>query len=102
VIYLLINQYVVHIKIKMTISAHGSLDEFCIIHIKLLENVTNILRLAYKCPIFDFLNLKSKKEREFTHHRHLKPIGHNLAKLITKRFISKTKDNIINIYLAYK
>jgi hypothetical protein len=46
--------------------------------------------------------LKTKKVFEFSHHRHLKPIGHDLAKLITKGFISKTKNDIINIYLEHK
>jgi hypothetical protein len=39
---------------------------------------------------------------EFSHNRHLKPIGHDLAKLFTKRGISRAKNDIINIYLAYK
>jgi hypothetical protein len=61
-----------------------------------------ILRLANEGPIFDLLDLKYKKESENPHHGHFKPIGHDFAKLITKRFVSGTKDNIINIYLAKK
>jgi hypothetical protein len=57
----LINRCVTHIKIKMTISGHGSLDELCIIHTKLIEYVTSILRLVNEGPIFDLLDLKSKK-----------------------------------------
>jgi hypothetical protein len=45
----------------MTISGHGSLDERCIIHTKLIEYVTSILRLVNEGPIFDLLDLKSKK-----------------------------------------
>jgi hypothetical protein len=48
------------------------------------------------------LDLKSKKECENSHHGYFKPIGHDFAKLITKGFASRTKDNIINVYLAYK
>jgi hypothetical protein len=101
-IYLLINQCATHIKIKMTISAHGSLDGLYLIHTKLLEYVTCILHLAYECPNFDLLDLKYKKECEFIHRGHFKPIGHDFAKLIKKGFVSRTKYNIINIYLAYK
>jgi hypothetical protein len=101
-IYLLINLCVTYINIKMIISAHGSLDGLCIIHIKLLEYVTSILRLANKGSIFNLLDLKSKKECENHHHGHFKPIDHDFAKLITKRFVNRTKDNGINIYLTYK
>jgi hypothetical protein len=34
--------------------------------------------------------------------RYFKPIGHDFAKLITQEFVSRTKDNIINVYLSYK
>jgi hypothetical protein len=102
VIYLLTNRCAAHIKIKMIISAHGSLDGLCIIHTKLLEYVKSILRLANEGPIFDLLDLKSKKECENPHHEHFKPIGHDFAKCITKGFVSRTKNNIINLYLAYK
>jgi hypothetical protein len=102
VIYLLINQCAAQIKIKMTISAHGSLDGLCIIHAKPLEYVTCVLGLANERPLFGLLDLKPKKEGENSHHGHFKPIGHDIAKLITKGFISRTKDNIINVYLAYK
>jgi hypothetical protein len=86
----------------MIISAHESLDGFCIVHAKLLENIMSILGLANQSTIFNLLNLKAKKEYEFTHHRHFKPFYHDLAKLITKGFISRPKDNIININLTYK
>jgi hypothetical protein len=58
-----------------------------------------ILDLAKKGPIFKLLDLKSKKE-QLSHHRDLKPIGHDLAKLITKRLISRTKYYVINVNLA--
>jgi hypothetical protein len=101
-IYLLINRCVTQIKIKMTISAHGSLDGLCLIHVKLLEYVTCVLGLANESPLFGLLDLKSKKECENSHHGHIKPIGNDFAKLITKGFVSRIKDNIINVYLAYK
>jgi hypothetical protein len=101
-IYLLINRCAAQIKIKMTISAHGSLDGFCLVHVKLLEYVTCVLCLTNKGPISGLLDLKSKKECENSHHGHFKPISHDFAKYITKGFVSRIKDNIINVYLDYK
>jgi hypothetical protein len=86
----------------MTISAHGSLDGLCLFHVKLLEYVMCIQYLANESSLFDLLDSKSKKECENPHHGHFKPIHHDFAKLITKRFVSITKYNIININLAYK
>jgi hypothetical protein len=62
----------------------------------------SVLDLAYECAIFQLLDLKTKKEVELSHHKHLKPIDHDLVKLITKELISRNKDNVTNINLAYK
>jgi hypothetical protein len=75
----------------MTISAHWSLDGLCIIHTKLLEYVMSILCLANEDLIFYLLDLKSKKECEFPHHGHLKPISHDFAKLIKKDLLVEPK-----------
>jgi hypothetical protein len=61
-----------------------------------------VLYLANEGPLLGLLDLKSKKECENPHHKHFKPIGHDFAKLIKKEVVSRTKDNIINVYLAYK
>jgi hypothetical protein len=86
----------------MSICDYGSFDGFCLVHAKLLENIMCIIGLANKGLIFEFLDLKSKKELQLSHHRHLKPIDHDLTKLITKRLISITKNYVININLVYK
>jgi hypothetical protein len=86
----------------MTISAHGRLDCLCFVHIKKFKYVTNIFRLANESSLFGLLDLKSKKECENPHHEHLKLIRHYFPKLITKRFVSRTKYSIINIDLTYK
>jgi hypothetical protein len=86
----------------MSISAHGSLYGLCIIHARLLEYVTCVLCLTSESPFFDLLDLKSKKECENSHHGHFKSISHDFVKLIIKGFVSRNKDNIINIYQAYK
>jgi hypothetical protein len=62
----------------------------------------SVLCLAYERVIFQLFDLKTKKVFEFSHHTHLKPIDHDLGKLITKGFISRTKNDIINIYLVHK
>jgi hypothetical protein len=59
-----------------------------------------VLCLANESPFLDLLDLKFKKECENPHHEHFKPIGHDLTKLITKGYVSRNKDNIINVYLT--
>jgi hypothetical protein len=51
----------------------------------------SVLGLANKCVIFQLFDLKTKKVFKCSHHRHLKPIDHDLAKLITKGFIVEPK-----------
>jgi hypothetical protein len=46
--------------------------------------------------------LKTKEELQFTHHRHLKSLGHDPTKLLTKIMVSSTKYYVIDIYLAHK
>jgi hypothetical protein len=81
----------------MLISVHESLDGLCIVHTKLLEYITCVLCLTNESLFFGLLDLKSKKECENFHHGYFKSTGHDFAKLITKGFVSRTKDNIINI-----
>jgi hypothetical protein len=61
-IYLLINRCATHIKIKMTVGTHESLDGGCLIHVKLLEDIMSVLSLANEGSIFKLLDLKSKKK----------------------------------------
>jgi hypothetical protein len=70
---------------------HVTLDRLCILHTKLLEYVTSILRLVNEGSIFNLLDLKSKKECEYTYHEHFKPIGHDFAKLIKKDLLVELK-----------
>jgi hypothetical protein len=48
------------------------------------------------------LDLKSEEELQFTHHGHLKSLGHDPNKFLTKSVISTTKYYVIYIYLAHK
>jgi hypothetical protein len=61
-----------------------------------------VLRLANKSLFLQLLDLKTEEELQFTHHRHLKSLGHDLAKLLTKIMVSTTKYYVIDLYLAYK
>jgi hypothetical protein len=61
-----------------------------------------VLRLANKSPFLQLLDLKIEKKLQFTHHRHLKSLGHDPTKLLTKIMVSTTKYYVIDIYLAHK
>jgi hypothetical protein len=76
----------------MPISAHVSLNRFCIVYAKLLEYTTCVLCLTNESPLFGLLDLKSKKECENSDHGHFKSIAHDFAiiKLFSIRKIPKT------------
>ena len=86
----------------MPICWHWSLDGLGIFHVKLLEHVFNVLYLTDEGAFLELLDLKSKKELQLSHHRHLKTFGHDPIKLFTPLLISRTNYNIIEIYLAHK
>ena len=86
----------------MSIGWHGSFDRLGIHHVKLLEQIMGVLRLANKSSILHLLDLKSEKELQFTHHGHLKSLDHDHTKFLTKNVISTTKYYVIDIYLAHK
>jgi hypothetical protein len=86
----------------MSIGWHESIDRLCIHHVKLLEHIMGVLRLANKSLILQLLDLKSEEELQLTHHGHLKSLCHDPTKLFTKNMVSTTKYYVIDIYLAYK
>jgi hypothetical protein len=51
----------------------------------------SVFGLTYECTILQLLDLKIKKVLEFFHHRHLKSIGHTLAKLFIKEVFEEPK-----------
>jgi hypothetical protein len=61
-----------------------------------------VLLLANKSPFLQLLYLKTEEELQFTHHRHLKSLGHDPTKLLTKIRVSTIKYYVINIYLTHK
>jgi hypothetical protein len=84
------------------ICSHGSLDGFGILHSKLLKYVLNVLSLADEGALLELLDLKSKAILQLPHHRHFEFLYHDPTKLFTRGLISRTKNDIININLAYK
>ena len=62
----------------------------------------SVLRLGDESAILELLVLKSPKELKPSHHGHLKFLNHDLAKLFTRRLVSRPKDDTININLANK
>jgi hypothetical protein len=58
--------------------------------------------LTQESPFLQLLDLKTKEELQFTHHGHLKPLGHDPTKFFTKLIISRPKDDIININLTHE
>jgi hypothetical protein len=102
VIYLGIHGFPFIIEIKISISWHGSFDWLGVHHVKLLEHIMGVLFLTSKSSILHLLDLKSKEELQFTHHGHLKSIGHDPTKILTKSMISTTKYYVIDIYLSHK
>jgi hypothetical protein len=69
----------------MSIGWHECLDGLGFVHVKLLQHVIGVLGLTYEHAILELLDLKSKKELQLSHHRHLKPIHHDPTKLLTKK-----------------
>ena len=50
-------------------------DRLGIHHVKLLDHIMGVLRLANESFILHLLDLKSKEELQFTHHGHLKSLN---------------------------
>jgi hypothetical protein len=61
-----------------------------------------VLGLINEGAFFELLDLKSKEKLQLSHHGHLEPLGHDPTKIFTPFLISRTKYNIIDIYLAHK
>jgi hypothetical protein len=54
-----------------------------------------VLCLANKSPFLQLIDLKIEEELQFTPHRHLKSLGHDPTKLLTKIMVSTTKYYVI-------
>jgi hypothetical protein len=67
----------------MSISSHGCLDGFVVLHSKLLKYVLNVLCLADEGAFLELLDLKSKEIPQLSYHRHLEFLNHDPTKLFT-------------------
>src|SRR4051794_20655840 len=81
---------------------YWSLHRLGIIQPETFEHVLNIFCLVNKSPSSQLLDLKSEEELQLAHHRHGKLLGHKILKLNIASIVSRPKNNIISIYLAYK
>jgi hypothetical protein len=86
----------------MSVSSHRCLRGLCILHPKPLEKILSVLRLRDEGSLLELLHLKSKEVVQLAHHRHLELLHHYPAKLLIRLLISRTKYNVIDIYLANK
>jgi hypothetical protein len=55
--------------------------------------------LMYKVSLLRLLDLKTEKELQFSHHRHLEFFAHILCKPRNQRVRWAANDNIIHVYL---
>jgi len=60
-------------------------------------NILYILALVNEDVILCLFDLQSKEEVQLSHHAHFKFILRAFCKIFTKRFISSTKYNIMNV-----
>jgi hypothetical protein len=86
----------------MPVGSHWCFRGLCVLHPKPFEQVLSVLGLGDECSFLELLHLKSKEAIQLAHHRHLKFLHHDPAKLFTRLLISTTKYYVIDIYLAYK
>jgi hypothetical protein len=66
------------------------------------EKILSVLHLGDESAFLELLHLKAKEVVQLAHHRHLKLWHHHPAKLLTRLLISRTKYDVIDVYLAYK
>jgi hypothetical protein len=86
----------------MSVRSHRCLRELCILYPKPLEKILSVLRLRDEGAFLELLHLKTKEVVQLAHHRHLKFLHYYPAKLLTRLLVSRTKYDVIDIYLAYK
>jgi len=80
---------------------HWSFHRHSIFPFKLLKNFLSVFLLVDVDTFFVLLDLNPYKELKFSYHAYFKLTLHKIREILTKRFISSSKDNIINIYLNY-
>ena len=90
------------VEVDMSVGSHRYLRGLGVLHPKPLEKILSVLHLGDESVILELLHLESKKVSQLAHHGHLEHLHHHPAKLLTRLLVSRTKYNVIDIYLAYK
>jgi hypothetical protein len=99
---LLVHWFPIGVVVVVAFQGHRSSYPISILHLEALEHVLNVLGLVDEGFLTKLLDLKSKEELELSHHGHLEPIHHQLGKLLIKGLVSRPKDYIVHIELAYE
>src|SRR5699024_10354904 len=71
-------------------------------HSEPLEKVLSVLCLGGEGAVLELLHLESKEVGQLVHHRHLDFLHHHPTKLLIRLLVSRTKYNVIKLYLANK
>jgi hypothetical protein len=99
---LLINVLTSFVDVEMSVSSHRCLCGLSILHSKPLEKILSVLRLGDEGAVLELLHLESKEVGQLAHYQHLELLHHHPATLLTRLLVSRTKYNVIDIYLANK
>jgi hypothetical protein len=67
-----------------------------------LEKILSVFHLGDEGAFLELLHLKANEVVQIAHHRHLELLDHYLAEFLTRLLVSRTKYNVIDIYLANK
>src|SRR6187200_683554 len=68
-------------------------------HVVFLQQVFDISFLMNENTLLHWFYLQSKKVAQLTIHTHLEFVDHELREICNHNRISRTKNNIVNIYL---
>ena len=66
----------------MVCCGHWSLGRTGIGITKFLQKINNVLALTDEDTVRELSNLEAEKEFQFSHHAHLKLLGHHISELL--------------------
>jgi hypothetical protein len=86
----------------MSVDSHQCLRGLGVLHPKPPEKILSVLHLGDEGAVLELIHLEPKEFVQLAHHRHLKLLSHDPAKLLTRLLVSRTKYYVININLSHK